>query len=315
MTDRTAGPRLRHRKKLGSALIAAGALSLTATLAGPAWAGGEGAQPLPPVSAAPRAVAEPTEVACSDAGMTAGTVSSVSGAVFAQAPGEDPRSLACDDVVRACDRIFTSDGATVALMIDDVYVQLGQSAVMTVEAPAADFFVHTGGVRVIDTRSGEAAPFGLATPQFRSRGASADAEVHVGLDFTDDRSRLCSFGNAVYVTTPGRIEAVADGACIDVVGAGIQLGGSGTPSIALESALECRRDYAGLSNRFLPTDVAAPPVLALRSPPLNPPGDPPRNPCDIGNCGGPPPVPPAGGAIFRDPDPNLGGGFPGAPIP
>ena len=41
MTDRTAGPRLRRRKKLGSALIAAGALSLTATLAGPAWAGGE----------------------------------------------------------------------------------------------------------------------------------------------------------------------------------------------------------------------------------------------------------------------------------
>ncbi len=283
-------------------------------LATAASAGGEGAQPLPPVSAAPRSVADPSEVACEDAGTVAGTVSSVSGAVFAQAPGEDPRSLACDDVVRACDRIFTSDGATVALMIDDVYVQLGQGAVMTVESPRADFFVHAGGVRVIDTRASDAPHFGLATPQLRSRGLGSDTEVHVGIALAQERSRLCSFGSAVNVSTAAGVRSVADGACIEVIGTAISAAANGTPSIALEAALECRRDFAGLANRFLPTDVAAPPLLALNNPPVGPPnGVPPRIACDVAaGCLGPPP-PPVNGAIFRDPNPNLGGGFPGAP--
>ena len=315
MTDRRAGrPSARPPKSLFAlALAAAAATGLTA--AAPAWAGGEGAQPLPPVSAAPRAAEDPSRVACVEAGVMAGTVSSVSGAVFAQAPGEDPRSLSCEDVVRACDRIFTGEDATVALMIDDVYVQLGRDAVMTVEAPRAQFFVHTGSARVIDTRDRDAEAFRLATPQLRSRGQGGDAEVRVGIALADDRSRLCSFGNAVAVSARGTVLPVAAGACVEVTRDAVSPSGAGQPTIALESALVCRREFAGLADRFLPTDVAAPPLPTSAFPPLGRPSAlPPRISCDTpgSGCGGPPPpAPPSAGAVFRDPDPDLGGGFPG----
>jgi hypothetical protein len=275
------------------------------------WADGTGAQRAPHVSTAPPPQADSSDVSCSDAGMPAGTVSSVSGAAFAQAPGEDPRSLACDDVVRACDRVFTGDGGEVALLLDDVYVQVGNTSSLTVQAPAPDLFVHGGLVRVIDTRSDhDAAQFQLATPHLRSRGLRSDAEVNVGIVGADARTQLCSFTDPVTVATQTGAQTLGSGGCLEVIGSTLNALADGTPQLGVAGALDCRREFAGLASRFLPTDVAAPPIASLV--PVGPPGPFPRLGCDDpgSGCTRPPSSTPS---VFRDPNPTGGCGFPGAP--
>ncbi len=276
-----------------------------------ALADGTGAQPAPHVSTAPPPQAENGDVACSGEGSPAGSVSSVSGAAFAQAPGEDPRSLACDDVVRACDRVFTSDGAHVALLLDDVYVQVGGASDLTIQSPAADVYLHGGIVRVIDTRSTrDAAHFQLATQQLRSQGLRSDAEVRVEIAGAKARTELCSFSDPVTVATAVGAETLGSGACVEVIGDTLNALADGSPTLGLEEALDCRREYAGLAGRFLPTDVAAPPLASLL--PIGPAGPFSRQGCDNPGSGCTGRVPPSSApATFRDPDPVGGGGFPG----
>ena len=46
------------------------------------------------------------------------------------------------------------------------------------------------------------------------------------------------------------VQPLADGACIEVVGNALRDAGTGGPTIALESTLECRRDFAGVLDGF-----------------------------------------------------------------
>ena len=299
-----------------SRFLAVSLLGLTlphAALPAAGWADGDGKQRAPHVSAAPPPLVESHDVACLDAGTAAGTVTSVSGAAFARAPGEDPRSLACDDVVRACDRVFTSDGAHLAMLVNDVFVQLGSASGLTLQSTAATFQLDSGAVRVIDTRSaGDAAHFQLSTPQLASRGLRSDTEVRVGIVGGNARTELCSFGDPVTVSTSAGAQTVGAGSCIEVVGSTLGQLADGSPTLGLEAAMECRREHFDLADRFLPTDVGAPPLDPYPFlPPAGPFG---RKSCDDpgSGCAGPPAPLLSVEPVFRDPNPQGGCGFPGA---
>ena len=276
------------------------------------WADGSGEQRTRHVSSAPPPMVESYDAACTDPGGLAGTVTSVSGAAYAQSFGEGPRALACDDLVRACDRIYTSDGGQVALLVDDVYLQLGSASSLTLESTLAEFHVDVGTARVIDTRMArDAAHFRLSTPQLASRGLRSDAEVHVGISGADERTKLCSFGDPMTVSTSEGARMVGAGACIEVVGSQLTTLADGTPSLGLAAPMECRREYYGLVDRFLPTDVAGPPPVDPF--PFVGPSDPfGRKSCDDpgSGCSGPPPM--SSPSVFLDSVTGACNGFPGA---
>jgi hypothetical protein len=281
-------------------------------LAGTAWADGipEEAPPLPPVSAAPRSAPEtlaPSEASCDD-DTVVGQVVAVTGAVHAQSPGGEPHALACDDPVRACETLTTQGGGRVAVLVGDVYAQVGERSRLRVDSGDPSFFLFAGRARVVDTRpAGDAPAFRIATPQLAASAKGGDAEVFAEIVGTEAVSRVCSHGDGLTVAQGAHAVQAQNGSCVEVRGDSPRTFAAAAPTLGLEDLGECRFELAGLSDRFHPTDVAAPP--GPEPPPLDPPDDVDRDPCDDpgSGCGG------DTRAIFDDPDPGSGCGIPGAP--
>ncbi len=284
-----------------------------ALLALPAFADGnprEATATPPPVSAAPRAV--PGTLAPSDAdcdGALVGQVVAVSGAVHAQAPAGEPHALACDDPVRACETLTTAAGGRVSLLVGDVYAQLDESSRLRIDSGDPSFFLHAGGVRVIDTRSRSGGPnFRVATPQLAASGRGGDAEVFATIAGADAASRVCNHGDDLVISHGAHATHAQPGSCVELRGQLPRSLAAGAPSVGVAAVGECGFELASLGDRFHPTDVAAPP-LGPGFPPIDTPGDVPRDPCDQpgSGCGGDDDV------MFDDPDPGSGCGIPGAP--
>ena len=288
---------------IGIALLAAG------LAVGTAWAGGTGDQPEPEYGTRGHFQPHTPSAECDVSGGVAGLVSAVGGAAFAQAPGQQPRALNCNDPVHACDVITTEAGGHVALLVDDVYLQLGDSARVTLKSTEASFFVHAGEARVIDTRLGNPASFALATPQLESSGVGADAEVRVSAAAD---TRFCSFGDPMSVTIGESTRQLGAGNCLSAAGFAANDLGAGTPSLGFNGALECRPNLA-YRHDWDPADVGPPPPISTAFARVDRPNSFAREACDdpgSGCAGGPPPA-----IIFKGQQPNTGCGFPGAVCP
>ncbi len=282
------------------------AVALVALLAAPSPAfcdGGTEPTP-PPVSAAPPAPAPRAfapAVCVGDAPI--GQVVSVAGAAHAQAPGEAPRSLACDDALRACEEIVTAPGASLGFLSGDVLVRVGgDSRVALAGAEGApNLFVHQGAVRSTDGRSAGAAPVKLGTRDLAASASGADAELSVG---AAGPSRLCTYAGSAAVEAGATSRTLAAGQCLAAEGGGVaSFAAVGEPALGLEAPGFCAFEVA-LDDSLTPS-VGAPPADIF--PGGDPADDVPRDPCDEpgSGCNG------GGSDLFDDPDPVPGCDAPG----
>jgi len=254
---------------------------------------------LGPVSQA-RADATQGLPACDGEGEVAMVVA-LAGAVYAQEPGGERRSLACDDVVHACDTVITSEGARVGLLSRDVYAQFDVDTriqVSVTEDDVPDLRLASGGVRMIDARPVTATPYRLTTPHFSVQGAGGDTELWVRLRGGAVETRLCNHEAPVEIVgAPGGPATAASGTCADGGTGALAFGPGVAPSIDVAEPLSC--DFQ-VALDLTPTDVAAPFLSSF--PGVGEAEVFRREPCDIGGCPpdlipppiDPPPGPPPG---------------------
>jgi hypothetical protein len=301
------------------------AIALAAAALAPSASFADGvAEPAPPpVSAAPPPAPRENAPGPCVGDAPVGQVVAVSGAAHAHAPGQAPRSLACDDALRACEEIVTEPGASLGFLSGDVLVRVGGGSRVALRGSegAPDLFVHNGSVRSTDGRSAGAAPVRLTTRDLAASAVGADAELDTS---ASGPSRLCAYDGSAVVEAGASSRTVGAGQCLAAQGGGVaSFAAAGDPSLGLDAPGFCAFEVA-LDDSLAPGDVAAPPVAIF--PGGDPAGDIRRDPCDEpgagcnGGGGGiefddPDPVPGGGGSggegpgdIFDDPDPMPGGG-------
>jgi hypothetical protein len=233
-----------------------------------------------------------------------GQVVAVSGAAHAHAPGQAPRSLACDDALRACEEIVTEPGASLGFLSGDVLVRVGGGSRVALAGSegAPDLFVHNGSVRSTDGRSAGAAPVKLATRDLAASASGADAELSAG---AAGPSRLCAYAGSSVVEAGASSRTLGAGQCLAAERGGVaSFAAAGDPALGLEGPGFCAYEVA-LDDTLSPGDVAAPPLDVF--PGGDPADDVPRDACDVpgAGCNG------GGADRFDDPDPEPGCGAPG----
>ena len=140
------------------------------------------------------ALAEPASV---------GQVVALSGAVQAAAPGQEPRTLSCNDSVYEGEVLSTSEGARVGILSSEIYAQLDTGARLALGSsegvPA--FRLVSGAARIVDTRvDTDALAFQIATPHASASGLGGDVEIWLVERPGESHSRICSRGAPVRVS-------------------------------------------------------------------------------------------------------------------
>jgi hypothetical protein len=224
------------------------------------------------------------------------TVVSLRGDVFAQAPGDEPRRLGCNDFIRRDETVTTTLGSRLAV--------LGREA--------------AGRIRVVDARpEGETAAIHLATPHAKALTTGTDTDVTVVIEEIDVRSEFCERGRPLRIELEaGEQSVVAEpGQCAEARPSNLRVGARTREPLGVGGDSVC--DVIGnVADLFTPADVAAPAVAGFPGP-LSV-GGLPRQPCDDpgSGCGRipqpPPPQPPPRRPPPRPPseppvvDPGLG---------
>jgi hypothetical protein len=259
--------------------------------------------------------------ACEGEG-TVGQVVALSGAVTAQAPGRAAHSLACDDAIRACDRIASGSAGKAGILVGDVYLELaGDSAVRVGERDGApEIIVESGGVRVIDGRPASAPPLRIATIRATASGAAADAEVRAGVEPDGPFTLVCT--HEASLALAGEAGATLDagaGSCARADAAGLHALPGAEPSIEVAGPLQCEFEPNLVAQLLSPGDVAAP--FGTGFPGVGPASSFGRSPCDDpgSGCAGNPRSVPRGpreragrrGPVFVVPPPGSSCGAPG----
>jgi hypothetical protein len=287
-------------------------LQLPAVLLGlalvlPAPASGDGVEEPapPPVSAAPPPVARANEPGPCAAGAPLGQVVALTGAAHAQAPGEAPRALACDDRLRACDEVVTAPGASAGILAGDVLLRIGPDARVRVEGSEAapELFVHRGSVRSSDARAPGAAPVRLTSRDLAASASGADCELETA---AGGPSRLCAHAGSVAVQAGAASHTLAAQQCLaSLLGDAPTFAAAGAPTLGVEAPGFCAFEVA-LADALAPGAVAAPGFGGF--PDIGPAQDITRDPCDRPGsaCAGA-----ASEIPFDDPDPVPGCGAPG----
>ena len=231
-----------------------------------------------------------------------GLVVAVSGAVYAHAPGEPPRGLACDAVLSACEEIMTAPGASLAFLAGDVLVLVGGDARVALAGreAAPKLFVQHGALRSTDGRRTGATPVGIGSRDLAASGSGADVEIEAS---ATGPSRLCSYAGRTAVHVGAASRTLGSGECLAAQGGGVvTFAAERGPELGLEAAGFCAFDVA-LDDSLTPGDVAAPPLPA-GAPDASVPSD---------SCDGPGAGCSTGkGDVFDDPDPVPGCDSPGA---
>lgn len=143
-----------------------------------------------------------------------GRVVSATGAVFAQAPGEERRSLQCRDSIYEGDRLLTLDGSNAGIDTGTHYARLAENTVVDV-GRQSNFDLVEGYLRVIDTAGGNGEPAELLTPGLRVARPGPDQEALVFREKVSVVSIVCAYEQPVSVArrsdsgdrmtaTPGR---------------------------------------------------------------------------------------------------------------
>jgi hypothetical protein len=219
-----------------------------------------------------------------------GQVVAVSGAVQAAAPGEEPRTLACNDWLYEGETLMTSGGARVGILSQDVYAQLDTSTrlLTVIREGVPEFRVVSGAVRIVDTRiASEGRRYVIGTTRGYASGLGGDIEVWAVPSPGEGHWRVCNR------EAPLRISVAAsalgeEGDCALLTADGFSPAESApAPTIGLAGEAVCPTEFGDVAARFTPTDVAAPPFGLLDFPDVMPGPASPRDPCDdpAGGCG------------------------------
>ncbi len=159
------------------------------------------------ISAEPIVVMDPAGV---------GVVVALSGEVLAVRPGEEPRVLQCRDRVYQDERIVTSEGARVDLLMGDVVAHLTENSRLGVGRTSddvADMTLEKGGVRAIDPRDA-GAQARLAALDARADVLGNDAEAYVFSEKTGPYAVMCEWDAPLPVARSDEKSVANPGKCV-----------------------------------------------------------------------------------------------------
>ena len=206
----------------------------------------------------------PSITLASESREVVGRVVSVSGAVFAQAPGEERRALACRDSIYEGDRVLTLDDSDAGIDAGTYYARLAENTVVDIGRqstgqPKLDLV--DGYLRLIDAASGHGDPAELSTPGLRVARPGPDQEALVFREKVSVVSIVCAYEKPVSVarrTNPDIRMTAPSGKC--VVGKpreDLYFAQASHPQLAVLVSNACE-DLAMVSagSRFSPGDVA-----------------------------------------------------------
>ena len=191
-----------------------------------------------------------------------GQVTSIAGHVVAERPGEPPRPLHCHDHVYRGERIVTTDGSRVGVLMDDVYAHLAASTAVlmdTTPQASSELTLETGGVRVIDPRH-EGAAVRLAVLDASAQVLGNDTEAYVFSEKTGRYAMLCEWDEPLPVARGSESVRADPGKCaIAKPKEPLYLANAHDERIALSPDDRCERRVGALDLPLLP-DVAAAPL-------------------------------------------------------
>lgn len=138
-------------------------------------------------------------------GEPVGVVVAVRGVVTAQAPGQAPRQLDCNDPIYTDDHLVSSEGAKLGVMSRGVYAGLNQQTSLrfgTTETGTPDLSLEGGHLRMVESDS--PSPGRIHTPGLLAQDAGEDTEALVFPEKRGVVSMVCPREEAVAVTAiPG----------------------------------------------------------------------------------------------------------------
>lgn len=140
------------------------------------------------------------------AGTTIGYVVTADGEAYAQAPGEEPRRLACDSPIYRHDLITTVGDPGVAIMSGDSYVRLAGNSTMrfnTLNSGPPDLELEKGHVRLIDMGDGSRTG-AISTPGLVLADARSTSEAIVFAEKVWTVSLVCSREESLAVARNGK---------------------------------------------------------------------------------------------------------------
>jgi hypothetical protein len=169
-------------------------------------------------AAAPERASEAEELA--DGTAVVGSVVSVSGAAYAQAPGQERRILSCGDPIFEGDRLMTQERSALGVVSGDYYARLNQSTQLTfasTERGAPQVDLEAGHVRLFDALGQAPVEAEISAPGLVPTRVGSDTEVMVFAEKTGLVSIVCPFEGSLNVgrgADPGRTTAVEAGSCV-----------------------------------------------------------------------------------------------------
>lgn len=145
-----------------------------------------------------------------------GRVSAVSGDATAQAPGAEPRKLACGDPVFPGDTLRTGSDSHVGVQLDDVATHLDPNSQVVlgrtdVNTPSARLLA--GKVRMIDPRD-EGEPAKLAVLDAEGAVIGNDAEAYLFSEKVGPYAMLCEWSDPLPVTRGTERKVAEPGDCV-----------------------------------------------------------------------------------------------------
>jgi hypothetical protein len=214
-----------------------------------------------------------------------GRVASLFGSARAEGSDAGTRPLTCGDPVYAGERVATSGGSSVGVLLGEVLAQLDAESAATLgltPASTADVSLERGSVRVIDPRL-SGAPVRLAARDTEASISGNDAEGHLGTGGSGF-PMLCGWNAPLTVERGGETAVAVAGACVIA-----------EPRVALRTQRAREDRIAALGA----TCETAPPIVPIahlvplppvayqgEGPPLpEAPDEPLRSPCDVPGAG------------------------------
>ncbi len=217
-----------------------------------------------------------------DESQVVGRVVARDGVAKAFRAGEsEPRSLACNDVIHACETVTTEAGARIGILTSEVYAHLGSGSRLQISASETpQLALDAGRVRLIDPRDAGAPSITVRTPHLAAAGQGSDTEFFVNAGAVS--TRLCNHLSSVDVTAGGSSLAL-ETACAVSSGDQISELAAADPTIDVQDTPSCEFDVAALHS---PEDVAPPPPGGIGGFPSSGPANAfNRGACEASACG------------------------------
>jgi hypothetical protein len=224
------------------------------------------------------------------AGDAVGEVTSATGSVVATAPDGTERTLSCGDSIFDGDTLSTGADSNVGVLSGDFLTQVPDSSAVrfgqTGEG-APDATLERGRVRIIDVRE-DGTTARLAAGDAEVRVVGNDAEAYLLSEKTGGYAMFCEWDAPLDVARNGERKLADPNECVIAKPhEPLYVAQAHDARIPASDVETCPLDLGSLAStdpHFSPIDsrdVAAPPPSLAWSNPAQPPGPPPRNPCEV----------------------------------